>query len=207
MRPSLRIPVATLVVAGMALLFVGCAGNAPPTTEDLTPQFIKERSEQFRIAGRTELADMFSDGVVDADDYDTSFKTFSACVISRGFTITDPVLNPGDGLRYIYELDIVGRDPDVVAKDQTECSADFLEVEGMYTATTPQIMDESLRLAVIKCMQTQDLPIDSEAKSYPQIIQSAGDAATGQWLTSIGTCIGDAGSKPFPELPYIPVGF
>lgn len=145
--------------------------------------------------------------VLDASDYEQAFRNFSQCFTGRGHTVSDPVLNPADNLTYIYTLDTVGLDPSVVTQDQNECSADFLEVEAMYTATTPQVMDEPLRLAIIECMQAQDLPIDPDAKNYPDFITLAGDSADTEWRISFGSCLSQAGAQLYPDLESIPVGF
>lgn len=162
-------------------------------------------AEAFREEGRDHLADIFQDGVVNADDYESAFETFSSCLTSRGYEVAQPVLNPADGLRYIASFRADGKREAELERDRQECGADFSEVEAMYTATNEQTMDAELRATLITCMAERDLEVDSEARNYPEIVQSGSQSDV--WHIGVAECLGEAREKLYPDLPHLPVGF
>lgn len=203
MTRGIAAKLATPLILVSALL-ASCS-STPEAGPSLDSASIKAKAEAFREQGRSFLADLFRDGIVDADDYDAAFAEYRACMTSRGYDFSAPIVSPADGLRYIASFESEGKTEEQLSLDGEECASDLAEVEAMYTATTEQVMAPELRTKIISCLVDRGLEIDATARNYPEMVGSGGQAE--DWHQGLSDCLGSARHELYPDLPYLPVGF
>src|SRR5947209_3519178 len=112
------------LVAAVAIVSVvtACASGPGASTErKITSEDLKASARQERSEGHTESADMLADGIVDKADYDKAFNNLVQCMRDGGYKVTDPIMNPADGLSFTYEYDPQGRDLRAMSEHSLAC--------------------------------------------------------------------------------------
>jgi hypothetical protein len=189
---------ALLLLPAVALL-AGCSAPEPPTSRELVLALAAEAQEQ----GHPAQHELMKDGVVDLEDYDTAYRQLRACMEEGGIAVTDPIVSPADGLRYIFEFDANGLAPEAVDEVQGECEARFwVPINAAYGDTNPAVMDEALRAASLECLEHAGFDMTGEERNFPDM---AGDpqADDGEQREAAADCVFAAAHELYPELPNL----
>jgi hypothetical protein len=189
---------ALLPVAAVALL-AGCSAPEPPTERELVLALAAESQEQ----GHPAQYELMKDGVVDLEDYDTAYRQLRACMEEGGMLVTDPIVSPADGLRYIFEFDANGLAPEVVDEVQRDCEAQYwTPLNAAYGDTNPAVMEESLRRASLECLEQAGYDMTGEEQNFAEMV---GDptADEGEQREAAADCVFEAARKLYPDLPNL----
>ncbi|MDQ4502612.1 hypothetical protein [Sinomonas sp. ASV322] len=158
----------------LVLVLAACApGPDASTSRKLTSEDIKASARREASEGHAESAEMLADGAVDKADYDKAFSNLFRCMSEGGYGVTNPQINPADGLSYSYEYDTQGRDSRAMSEHSLACEQKYwFAVSAAYMATNEQRMEESLRASMQTCMKAAGYDIPDDAKTFRTI---AGD--------------------------------
>jgi hypothetical protein len=136
------------------------------------------------------------DGVVTDSEYRTAVDGFVSCMRDAGYSVTDPVLSPIDGLTLLYDLDFSG-DPDVWNVKVEECNlGNVSHIEPSYVEQREQVMDPKLRSATAQCLTRKGIEPTGHEHNVTDFYDTAGkqeDAAR--------ECVGKAMLEEFPDYP------
>ncbi|MCU1441310.1 MAG: hypothetical protein JWP85_2307 [Rhodoglobus sp.] len=189
---------ALLLLPAVALL-AGCSAPEPPTGRELVLALAAEAQEQ----GHPAQYELMKDGVVDLEDYDTAYRQLRACLEAGGMTVTDPIISPADGLRYIFEYDANGLAPQTVDEVQGECEAQFwVPVNAAYADTNPAVMEEALRTASLECLEQAGFDMTGEERNFPEMVGDP-DVDGGDQREAAADCVFTAAHELYPELPNL----
>lgn len=146
-----------------------------------------------------------SDGVVDSSDYETLFTQFSACLQESGLEVDTPVLNPGDGLTYIYSIRTHSVDGESADQIQSRCEYRYwAPASGLYLSTNVQRLDEPLRVALIECLESRGYAMSGKESTFGDLIGNPETDGFEQHDVALD-CVAQHGSRLYPDLPYIAV--
>lgn len=188
-----------LIVLSLATGLTGCAKPQEPTGRDLVLHLGRQASE----AGYDSQAEVLADGVVEAEEYDEAIREARSCLTERGIAMTEPQLNPADGLIYLFEMDAGGLSMSAFEEEQAFCLDSRLHfVESAYVATTPKIMFEPLRIAAIECMKNLGYSVSGSEKSFADLAGEIGEGDTAQ-ENDAADCITDEAIRIYPDLKMI----
>lgn len=188
------------VIGACLLLLAGCAAE-PPVQDDRA--LVLALAEVERDAGHEEQAALLEDGVASAEDYDEAFRLMRGCMEEGGVTLTEPVVSPADGLRYIWDFDANGLAPEAIDELQLECeSVYWTSVSAAYPDTHAHVMDEPLRLAAIECLRAEGYELSGEERNF---VELAGDpeADGGVRREAAADCVFREAHELYPELPSL----
>jgi hypothetical protein len=189
---------ALLLLPAVALL-AGCSAPEPPTGRELVLALAAEAQEQ----GHPAQYELMKDGVVDLEDYDAAYRQFRACLEEGGIIVTDPIVSPADGLRYIFELDANGLAPEAVDDVQGECEARFwVPINAAYGDTNPAVMEEALRAASLECLEQAGFDMTGKERNFPEMVGDP-DGDGGEQREAAADCVFEAAHELYPELPNL----
>lgn len=144
-----------------------CTPEPQKPGAQLTSEDVKAMSQREQQAGHDESAKMLSDGVIDKADYDQAFTNLEQCMTGLGYTVTDPVVSPADGLSLLFGYVNPGRAPEKLDSDSLECETKFwAAVTTVYTNTNEQTTEEAVRVAAIDCLNAKGFKVPAEARNY-----------------------------------------
>ena len=183
----------------VAALLAGCSAPEPPTGRELVLALAAQAQEQ----GHPAQYELMKDGVVDLRDYDSAYRQLRACMEEGGVVVTDPVVSPADGLRYIFEFDANGLAPAVVDELQRECELLYwVPVNAAYTDTNPAVMAEALRLAALECLEGAGFEVTGDERNFPEMVGDP-EADAGEQREAAAGCVFDAAHELYPDLPNL----
>lgn len=187
-----------------ALIFVlaGCS-SADNVAGIATPDQLRAVSQQLRDQGHIEQADALEDGVVDEGEYADGFARFSECIRDAGYIVNDPVISPVDGITYLFDINFEGRN-EVVAMDDIEvCKVSQWQwISAAYQDTAPMKMDEPLRQAAIKCLESQGYELSGDEVTPLDIAgpNPIEDGRPSQRWNDTVDCLLDEQARLYPEI-------
>lgn len=136
------------------------------------------------------------DRVVSESEYRAAVANFVSCVRDAGYSISDPMLSPVDGLTLLYDITPSG-DPDAWSRKLEECNLTHVShIEPAYVEAREQTMEPSLRAATVTCLRSKGFEprgTERNVKDFVDSTDGVGTAVTQCVTTSIG--------QLFPELP------
>lgn len=191
-----------LCPGAMVLGLVGCAASQVegPAEEELSStEIVQSLAEQAKASGLDEVYDVLRDGEVSKREYDAAFSAMKSCLEDVGISVLDGGINRADGISHIYSIEPNGLAEDVFLEEQQNClDSHFQLVDAAYTATTPKVMDEPLRVAVLECMEKNGYETDGTEKNFSDIAVSA-DADGGKRVKTAAACVGEEGQRLYPD--------
>lgn len=194
-----------LFLVAVTFVVTGCStAEFIDPEQEWTSADIQERAEYMREQGNDFVADRFADGEVSADEYREGVDMFVTCMTDRGYTTTDPVVSPVDGLSIIVEPDPSGKSSDVYGADLEECRMYMGALEAMFPITHTQVMDEPLLVAVTACLTGKGEIVPEGARNYPEM-QPADFEFDSPWKRAFDQCLVDNVFTLYPDLPGVPV--
>jgi len=192
------------VAAVVALACLGISGCAqalgPQGDKVLSSEDIKGIAQRERDAGHPETADLMSDGAVDKAAYDQAFNNLRKCMTEGGYGVSAPVINPGDGISYIFTYSSQGRDRSAMDKFSLECEQRYwAAVSSAYANTNEQTMEEPVRAAAQKCLAKAGFSVPDEARNAKAM---AGDPLKDQGAQRKAalSCVYESIYKIHPEI-------
>lgn len=191
-----------LLCTGLILAWTvgGCAPAQQKTGTQLSSEDVKSISEREKSAGHDETAELLRDGFVDKGDYDKAFANLERCMTDLGYTVTEPLISPADGLSFLFEYGNPGRAQDKFQSDSLECETKFWAVaSAVYLNTTEQVTEEAVRVAAIECMNKKGFDVPQDAKNFKAM---SGDptADGGEQRKQATTCILDNVYRLHPNI-------
>lgn len=178
-----------------------CSGSAP---EPKTPrEIVLEAARQARDAGLDPQYQAMKDGEVSQGEYLNAYQRLADCYKSGGLGIDPPVVNPADGISYMFELKANGLATKEVERVQQGCLAqEWLPISSVYVSTTPQRMDEPLRVATIECLREQGFELKGDELTLGEM---AGDPLldNGKQQSATSECVIDLAHQLYPDLTGI----
>jgi len=187
--------VAMLCAATTALLS-GCATPGVPEGRELVLALAEEALDR----GQVEQYDLMKDGEIDREDNDAAFRLMRACMSDGGVELTDPVVSPADGLRYIYDLLPNGLSSSAVDTLQQRCNDQYwTTISSAYADTNPHVMDEALREAAIACLEDHDYTMTGDESNFKEMVGDP-DSDDGTQREQAAACVFDAAHELFPDL-------
>lgn len=186
-------------VLAAVLLVSGCAAAENPKGRELVLSLATEQKE----LGHDAQYELMKDGIVDREDNDAAFRLLRTCMEDGGLRVSDPVISPADGLRYIFEVQANGLAPEAVDEVQQSCQEEFwISVSSAYADTNPHVMAEPLRLAAIACLIEDGYAMSGDERNFAEM---AGDAASddGAQREAAADCVFAAAHELYPELPSL----
>jgi hypothetical protein len=135
------------------------------------------------------------DGMVTVTEYHIAVDRFIACVRDAGYEVSEPVLSPVDGLSLLYDIAPSG-EPRIYNNTMQSCNLSHVSlIEPAFVESQSQVMNETLRQAVVTCLQGQSIPANGKERNATEFAAVAGN---NQVTLS---CVVDSTRKLFPELP------
>lgn len=186
-----------------ALAMSGCTGPSTDATE-LTPrEVVLAAADEAKKQGLDFQYRAMEDGVVDSEDYDAAYKALASCYATSGLGIDPPVLNPVDGLTYIFDLRANGLAPEKVDEVQSMCLAEYwVPINGIFLSTNTQRMDEVLRTSSIDCMREEGFQLSGEELTFSELVGEP-DATDRTQYNTARDCVVKLAHELFPEIPGI----
>lgn len=97
----------------------------------------------------------WQDGVVTLAEYHMVVDRFITCARDAGYEVSEPVLSPIDGLRLLYSIAPSG-EPRIYNDAVQSCNLSHISLtEPAFVESQSQVMNETLRQAVVTCLQDQ----------------------------------------------------
>lgn len=189
-----------------AILVSGCASGDQDSSQDhaMTSAQIEALAEVEQKAGHDDQAAVLEDGAVDSVEYDATFNALEKCLTERGFVVTSPVVSPVNGLRYEFSADFGARDQVSALADMDDCEAvHWNSVAQAYESSNEAVMDPTLSAAAASCLQERGHSDATEESSVARFVSALGENA----VDDVVQCVQDEGSKLFPDLPSLTVGY
>jgi hypothetical protein len=200
--------VITVAILMTVVSISGCA-QAPGVQggKVLSSEDIKGVAQRERDAGHIETADLMANGAVDKAAYDKAFNNLQNCMLRSGYDVSAPVLNPGDGISYVFTYLAQGRDPVAMDKVSLECERRYWQaVSATYVNTNEQTMEEPVRAAAQKCMAEAGFQIADDVRNAKAM---AGDPLKDQGAQrkAATTCIVVSIYELHPEIKAVGIGW
>jgi hypothetical protein len=137
------------------------------------------------------------DGVVTVTEYHLAVDRFITCVRDAGYEVSRPVLSPIDGLSLLYDIAPSG-EPKIYNDAVQTCNLSHLSLtEPAFVESQSQVMNETLRQAVVECLRSQGSPATGEERNATEF------ATTTRNNEIVLGCVVDSTHKLFPELPDV----
>lgn len=156
--------------------------------------------EQARL-GHDGQADILSDGVVSAAEYDSAFQELRRCLEAAGFEVTAPLISPVNGFTYEYVADFGDREMSGALKDLDSCEAShFSSVARAFSLSNIPEMESSLARAVFDCLERKGLDTRGDEANLRQFVESVGEEAA-------LSCTLESAQVLFPDYPSLTVGY
>jgi hypothetical protein len=194
----MRAVVVALGVTATALL-AGCATPGEAPGRELVVVLAREALDR----GQVEQYELMKDGEVDREDNDAAFRLMRSCMSDGGVELTDPVVSPADGLRYIYDLVPNGLAPKAIDALQRRCEEQYwTTISSAYADTNPHVMDEALREAALACLDDHGYEMTGDESNFKEMVGDP-DSDNGKQRDQAAACIFDAAHELFPDLPSL----
>lgn len=200
-----------LALAGFALVgLVGCAGTPHERDPSATrgPEEIRAEilgaANALREQGKTEQADIFTDGAIDHDEYRTALNDLQSCIESKGYSFNGPRLSPVTGITFEFVHDVNGRSEAQGVEDFTACEERYWDpLASFYLSTHDQLMDPQLKNAVLQCMEDEGLPGDPRGTNLAEISPITGDDEATRGAAR--ECTMEEAQRLYPDLPTVTI--
>lgn len=136
------------------------------------------------------------DGVVTESEYHTAIDGFVSCMRAAGYSVTDPVVSPIDGLTLLYDLNPSGS-PDAWNEKLEECDTSYVSmIEPTYVEARDQVMEPSLQAATARCLSEKDIRVGGNERNVKDFVDSADEPGN-----VIMQCVTPAMRQLFPDYP------
>jgi len=175
------------VLCGLVLVLVtGCAPTSDDGRDPGTPD------TGFPPAQAWALGD---DEVTEAEYLDAIGK-FISCVRDAGYSTSDLVLSPIDGLTMLYDIPPSG-DPDAWNKKVEECNLTHVShIEPAYVETHDQVMEPALRTATAECLRGKGFNPGGNERNVKEFVE-----ATDKTGNATTDCVTTTMRDVFPHVP------
>lgn len=174
------------VACGLALVLAFAIGCSPATGEQHSTKPAYPAAQSWAL----------DDSVVTESEYRTAIDGFVSCMREVGYSVTDPVVSPIDGLTLLYDLNPSG-DPDAWNKKVEECNTSYVtEIEPTYVEARNQTMEPSLRSATAQCLTGDGFRVSGNERNVKDFVDSTGN--TGNVVMH---CVTTAMEQLFPDYP------
>lgn len=174
------------VACGLALVLAFATGCSPTTGEQPPVEPAYPAAQAWAL----------DDGVVTESEYRTAIDGFVSCMRDAGYSVTDPVVSPIDGLTLLYDLNPSGS-PDAWNKKLEECDTSYVSmIEPTYVEARDQVMEPSLRSATARCLNDKDIRVSGNERNVKEFANSAGEPGN-----VIMQCVSPSMHKLFPDYP------
>lgn len=195
-----RLSILAAIALGAPLLSAcGEEGGATGDTQSEGSQIVQESAKQAEAAGYAEQAEILGDGVVTASEYEAAIDRTIACIRSAGYEVSEPVINPTDGLSLIIDLGDAPAGPDVLSCQEEQQSL----VEGAYRSTQVHVMDARVMGVAQTCLQGMGFTVTGNETNASELVDSIGVGHAGP-LTE---CVAEGVRQFFPEQTTVQLGF
>lgn len=137
------------------------------------------------------------DGVVTVMEYHMAVDRFVTCVRDAGYEVSEPVLSPIDGLSLLYDI-VPSGEPRIYNDAVQSCNLSHISLtEPAFVESQSQVMNETLRQAVVECLRGQGITVTGEERNATEFA-----AVTRNNQVTLN-CVFDSTHKLFPELPDV----
>lgn len=190
-----------VVLLSAAVLLTAC-GSA---TEDetLSEGQIERLAGEAEAAGYVEQSSILEDGTVTAEEYEVAVDNYAGCVEEYGYTVSERVTSPVDGLLLEYVTDVGGFDQDEASANIQACSERHVPyVERAYLGSHEARMDGPLLRALDACVSERGVQTtgnETQARDFFEL--------EGMNPAMLSECINEAAHGLYPDLPSLSVSF
>lgn len=195
-----------LLVAGLCSVMIalsGCATETPPEEVRYSVEYNKRLAITAGEDGHEQQEEILRDGRITAEEYSTAFESLKACIEEKGYTVSDPMVSPLDGLRFEFNYNSNGLDQDQAFLDYEDCEATYwLPTAPAYSHSNPQRIDEPLKEGVILCLENKGITVDKKATAFQDLV---GDSNEDREAAS--DCAGSLAFSLYPDLPAFSVDY
>lgn len=174
------------VACGLALMLAFATSCSPAPGEQLPVEPAYPEAQAWAL----------DDGVVTDTEYREAIDGFVSCMRDAGYSITDPVLSPIDGLTLLYDMNPSGP-PEAWNEKVEECDSSFVSmIEPTYVASRDQVMEPSLQAATARCLNDEGIRVSGKERNVKEFADSAGEPGN-----VIMQCVSPSMHKLFPDYP------
>jgi len=179
-------------------MVTGCAAEESPPSGG--QQVVLALAEDADQAGAEAQYDMLRDGDVTRSEYAQALDQMAACWLELGVQMSEPYVNPVDGIQFMYDVSAVGPTAPDVEGSQEECrTANLSFVEQAFVGSTEPVMDPRLQSAVVQCVGERGLRVTGDEVNLRELVDAVGEAEAGE----VTGCLDSVIREVFPDIgPY-----
>ncbi|MCS3442151.1 hypothetical protein [Microbacterium phyllosphaerae] len=193
-----------LSIALAVVALSGCSpasDAAPPTGEAL----VAELAAQAKESSWDSQYEILRDGEVTVAEHDAAFRKMTDCMLESGISVSNPAINPADGLTYLYSIDGPGLDEEFFLAEQAAClESEWNLVDNGFLATRQPRMEPALMDAARACLIAQGYEISDNTRAFRDLAGDP-DADDGAQRDAAGVCVSEQAHALYPELDQISV--
>lgn len=180
-----------MIAVSLGPILAGCGSAATPDT----PLTFDSLLSQAKGDGGAEQVAMLEDGVLTTAELESAIDAMFKCFDSEGIWHDYEGVNPVDGWRPLYGVNVENRD----AVDTCE-RTNYRYIELGYELLNEDVMDPGLMAIVQDCLAARDMEVSGEEKNLSDLAPNGAEDAIR--IEAIRVC---ASSEPerFPSLMFV----
>ncbi|OFI39235.1 hypothetical protein BIU82_15360 [Arthrobacter sp. SW1] len=160
-------------------------------------------AQKERELGNLESSELLSEGFIDKSRYASAFANLRKCMAEGGYGVSEPILNPGDGISFLFTYDSRGGDLAKMDRHSFDCEKrHWATVSSVFTNTNEQIMEEKVRLAAQECMEKLGHVVPDSARSYLAMVGTPLDEGSARQKHA-EICITESIYRLHPEIKSV----